>query len=481
MINNSKIEPCNSIEDTFILYDHSTCLLRDEVKARNIMKNLTNASFIDLISLKRVAPQTNPVEIVLSGGRDMYLLRTSNYIGFVPTNNTSLAIIPRVFKGREPKEGMIGFLRMLGIVLDMKLSFKAASAAVNDVGKAGIFEAILYLYARMLEAELLKGAYRKYVRHIDEEKFMKGKLLVSKQVRKPPSRIHLLSMEYHTFSINNSLNRVLRTAAHLGARVAKNNKTRIMLKDIDALLEDANLARNIFADTMKVHFNRLNLRFKPLYQLAKIIICGLKPLKGEKSHSFFIAQPEIMFQHLVYKTLTKQLTKLGNDCLVKYEQSQKWVLVRQVYPSRERYVLQVPDISIKCGNTQTFIDVKYKDISDKDRPEENDLRQLYVYARIIEKETGKRPAIVYLVYPYLENSFNTNAFKNHALIIYKYLQKRNHEDIKEPYLIVARYDLGNLLKDGEPYDRYIAELITKSIKCMKESSEHTECLINSFP
>lgn len=477
---NNKIKPCNSIESTLILHDYSLCSLNDEVKVQDIVKLLANASFIDLMSLKRVTPRPNPVEVVLGSRRDTYLLRTSDYVGFTLANDTSLAIIPRVFKGRKPREGMIGFLRMLGIVLDMELSFKVASTAVNNVGKAGLFEAILYLYARMLEAELLKGAYRRYVRHTGEERFVRGKLLISKQTRKLLSRMHLLSMEYHTFSINNPLNRVLRTAAQLGARVAKNNKTRIMLNDVVALLGDADLTRNIFADIKRVHFNRLNYRFKPLYQLAKIIIYGLEPFKEEKSYSFFIARSEIMFQHLVYRTLEKQSTKLGEDCTIDYEKSREWALIREIYPSRKDYVSQVPDISVKCENFQTYIDLKYKDISDKGVPDENDLRQLYVYARIMEKETRKQPAIVYLLYPYLENSFNAGFFYNNRLAVYRYLQKKkNQEDAEEPYLIVSRYDLGNLLKDGKPYDRYIVELISNSIKC-KRSSKYVDCLIKTL-
>lgn len=118
---------------------------------------------------------------------------------------------------------------MLDIIYGLKFKIKERELTkLLEIGlQVGIHEIFIYLFAKALLAEIEKGLYREYVEVQSEESYLRGKLLLTKQIKKLPHKRHTFSVEFHDFTEDNLLNQIFYSAilsAVNGTQVHMNRK-----------------------------------------------------------------------------------------------------------------------------------------------------------------------------------------------------------------------------------------------------------------
>ena len=427
---------------SIILFEQSRCAL-DEKDERLINELLM---FIDQYEYAK-----KPFNIQL--GRDSrYIIITSGFVGFATMNHYTVSVLPKIFSKKSWKtRNMIAdatraLFRMIDIVYDFTRHIHLTLSEFEEAAYRGLHEIILYIYSQILLEELNRGIYREYYAFVNDEKFLRGKLNLTRQILKLPTKLHTFNIRYHRLSSNNLLNRVLYYAAYLGSKFTNWRNNRNRLNYILSLLDEAAVysIHDIILDN--VVFNRLNLRFERAYNLAKIIIRGFSKLYDRKAAGFFINMSNL-FEEFIFSIIHKVLS---DKYIVLYQYNAGKLL--EIFWGKEyglRSIKLRPDIAIIDRQTRkpiAFIDVKYKEIKIIEEPEidTRDLHQMFSYSKALEKHTRKGSLII-MVYPYIKELFNEKIFSKNRAFEGSFVLDSEGE-IGKGKLIIMGYDLTELLE-----------------------------------
>jgi len=332
----------------------------------------------------------------------------------------------------------------------------------------------MYLYTLMLYRELQNGIYRRYIGEVDDEPFLRGKLLISRQIRKLPHQLTTFIQERYTLSMDNELNRILRFATTLCEQLSSHRDTVTYAKLISHILSEVTTHGDtrVLMTKKELVFNRLNERFRRPYNLAKLILNKVEVGRGREVYGFFIKMNDL-FEQFIYQLLKRELR--GYE--VVHGRSIGRLLLDLSTEGGSRVFAQIPDIIVsKDGKIQLIVDVKYKELKesrdydekegyDKVPIDVNDVRQLYVYSRLASMKNASikdRDEDVYtpntvLVYPYLERGFN-KIFDDSSKFEFEFIVDGRVGN----KLIVTRYDFKNLTRD-RVVDRELLSIIRSSM------------------
>ena len=399
---------------------------------------------------------------IKSGLKGEYHIDTNQYVGFGYIDGINLTILPKVFnRAREmgtfdERDEIIAFIRMLDIILQLKLKESYAILKKRRIGERNIHEVFMYLYTLMLYRELQSGVYRRYMKRVYDEPILRGKLLMSRQIRKLPHQLTTFTQEYHTLSLDNELNRTLLLASKICEQLSRYRDTVSNAKIISHILSEVTRYRDtsILTTGREVVFNRLNERFRRPYNLAKILLNKIEVGAGKEAYGFFIKMNDL-FEEFIYRLIMKEFP--GYD--VRWGRSIGKLLRDLNEDGGSEVMEQYPDITItKNDKILLIVDVKYKELKKSDDYDEkeghnkvpinvNDIRQMYVYSRLAYKKNKKEkfdhvPDVI-LIYPYLKNAFNDEIFNNRTKLEFGFII----DERKTNKLIITRYDFKNLIKE----------------------------------
>ncbi len=408
---------------------------------------------------------------IKSGLRGEYYIDTNQYVGFGYVDGINLTILPKVFNRArktgvfDERDEIIAFIRMLDTVLQLKLKESYAMLKKRRIAERNIHEIFMYLYTLMLHRELQSGVYRRYTRRVYDEPFLKGKLLMSKQIRKLPHQLTTFTQEYYKLSMDNELNRTLLLASKICEELSRYRDTVSNAKIISHILSEVTGYRDtsILTTRREVVFNRLNERFRRPYNLAKILLNNIEVGAGKEAYGFFIKMEEL-FEKFIYEILKKHL----HEYEVKYQDTVGHLL-RKTDNSGGKIGAQKPDITISKNNViNLIVDVKYKPVEEKEdwKPYivEGDIRQLYIYTKLAHKRNRKKgydnlPDAL-LIYPYLERAYNTIFDKEPK---YEYTFNIEEELNTTNKLIISRYNFKNLINERDVTDKELIKVILDAL------------------
>ncbi|MCE4625746.1 MAG: McrC family protein [Desulfurococcales archaeon] len=317
----------------------------------------------------------------------------------------TLVVYPKIFD--DPREGLRTLFYTIERVLLEKTGYSLTVKLTRlEAGGENLFDIwmrIIYLiYIKVLSRELLKGAYHEYTRVVWEDPRVSGKILVSKQVRRPVTGRLRIIQESYPYSLDNTLNRVLKYAANIAYR---------RLLGMGNIANEAKRILSLFSDVrldpssvwVKFEFNRLSERFEIPYRIAQLIIFA-KGLPGEKMLNGILIDMNVLFERYVYSLLKQQLRGWS----VEY---QKELGFASIWGKR---IKQRPDLVLKHSqnNTCIVLDVKYSVLTssyepslivDRLKQHVDDLRQIFTYHTLLENldESGCSKGAVYSELIYL--------------------------------------------------------------------------------
>ncbi len=283
---------------------------------------------------------------------DWKTLKARQYCGILNFDNKDFYILPKIANHNDEQNLNI-FIYMLMYAYDVKLSNEQISSCQNQ--KYTILEVFVQMFASNLLSELKKGLYKEYITMQDNLPVLKGKYLINENLKYNFTK-NKIYCEYDEFSPNNSLNQFFLYAIKYLQKFVKDKK---LLKQCELIFDEVEYKSVDINKLDRIHFNRLNQRFKTSFEIAILLLKQSIPLFNQDEKSFaFLFDMNILFE----KFIARMVKDLDNDA--KIQNSDKF----------EDLILK-PDIILK----NQIIDTKYKKIKSIEDIKQSDKLQAFAY------------------------------------------------------------------------------------------------------
>jgi len=298
-------------------------------------------------------------------------LQIKGFVGVISTpDGTQIEILPKTNEKSDNDiidESRTILWRMLRRVNNIK--FVESTEADLQIKKQPLLEILIAWFLQSVNHIVQQGIRKDYSRIEAQEKFLKGQLQLSKQLREPPHKQHLFQIEYDVFSANRPENRLLHSALIAVSKWSRNNDNKKLAKHFLLLFDDVPLSNNYKYDFSKWAVSRDMHYYQPILPWIKLILNQQSPftLADKNAGISFLLPMEKLFEKYVAKCLAKDL--LSEFRLT--EQSPQKSLATQ---NKSNVFTMKPDIVIHEGKNNhpiCILDTKWKCI-DQNKTYEND-------------------------------------------------------------------------------------------------------------
>ena len=418
-------------------------------------------SLWDFILSNNATEDTDVVMSVHKRGSRRYI-KTSRYVGTIQTKNGQIIeVLPKIYKAggyqeKDKKKCRSVFLNMLRHFTDIKArSFQNAS--LNTKKDFPILEVYISNYINAVEQLVLGGLKKNYTPIEENQRFLKGKLDISKQITKNATNKARFAVRYNKYIEDIPQNRVIVSTLRklIGDSNSVTNKAHISA--LLTLMSNIPSSTNINDDLrIASNRNRLFSSYDMLIQWSKQFLLnrGFTTFAGSCVNQSLLFQAERLFEDFVAYLFRKYASTYYNVD----SQNVRYFLVDR-HNKKGLFKLR-PDILVETDKNSLryeciIIDTKWKAI-DSTRPDRNylidmkDMYQLYAYGQKYRQGQTEEigldviPKLV-LVYPYSEKFTES-------------LPEFVYEDIKDKIglrLMVVPFDL----TDHKTYEKQVHNII----------------------
>ena len=332
---------------------------------------------------------------------DRVSLRLDNFVGLVQTPcGTRLEILPKhVDHARDADWSRVLLKKML--LSALKLTTRDVGQASIELLKSPLSEWVMHQFLQQLDRLVKRGLRFDYQRIQEEQRFLRGRLEVDKQLRQPPGRSHFFQIEHDVFLPNRPENRLLRSALDRVCDSAQTQENWRLAHELAVVLAEVPLSTQIEADFKCWRNDRLMAHYQPVRPWCELVLGEHMPtaLKGLSLGISLLFPMEKLFQEHVANVLSLALhPKVRLDRQV----ASKHLCLHE---SKGFFRLQ-PDLVVTRANESWVLDTKWKVLSGATAVDEgpnrsryglsqSDFYQLFAYGHKYLKGTGD----LFLVYP----------------------------------------------------------------------------------
>ena len=283
---------------------------------------------------------------------DWKTLKARQYCGILNFENQDFYILPKIVNHNNEQNLNI-FIYMLMYAYDIKLSNEQIASCKND--KYSILEVFVQMFASNLLSELKKGLYKEYIPQQDNLPVLKGKYLINENLKYNFTK-NKIYCEYDEFSPNNSLNQFFLYAIKYLQKFVKDKK---LLKQCELIFDEVEYKQIDINKLDRVHFNRLNQRFKISFEIAILLLKQSIPLFSQDKKSFaFLFDMNILFE----KFIARIVKEFDENAKIQNQDNFNDLILK-------------PDIILK----NQIIDTKYKKIKSIEDIKQSDKLQAFAY------------------------------------------------------------------------------------------------------
>lgn len=345
--------------------------------------------------------------IAFSGANDLLLsyltqkgkeqIRVKNYVGLLQTpDGKQIEILPKS-TANSPKEARKILLKMLRVLPNSP--YQSLSNSHLETSHLPLFEIFVHVFLDELEKLLSQGLGRNFERHITNETFIKGKILITENLRQNPIRKERFFLAFDEFTADIPPNRILKYCLQLLYKQGFSHRTQQRINKNIGIFEEVSTSKNIEQDlAQSFHKNLFFVRYEKLLHWANTFIKGQSflPFSGQYLQLGLLFPMEVLFENYVGKFFKKYFAETYE---VKLQDKGKFLIDSHLEKSKFRLI---PDIILR-NEAKTFVfDTKWK-LIDASKPKQNygieqsDLYQMYAYGKKYNAQQ------LFLIYPANEN------------------------------------------------------------------------------
>lgn len=348
-------------------------------------------------SLKELAfsdKNQNLLQYAAKHGKEQ--IQVKNYVGVLEIKDLTLEILPKIGKNSE-KEARKALIKMLRALPNSP--FKTLGQAHLNLCHLPLFEIFIYAFFSELESLLKDGLIHSFEEVEKQQNFIKGKLIVSEQLKRNQLHAHQFHVSFDEFSPNFSLNTIIKSTLIFLEKYHFNKTNKNSFRRIIEIFNEIEPSKNIEQDFAIFEKNQQKLsNYKTLISWCKVFLSNrtFMPSVGSFRQSSLLFPSEILFENFVGKSIKKHFS---DEFEVFLKTSTKHLIERHL--ERPKFRL-IPDILLKKQSDNIILDTKWKIVdSSKSKLnygiDQSDLYQIYAYGK---KYDCKQ---LFLIYPTHEN------------------------------------------------------------------------------
>lgn len=326
------------------------------------------------------------------------LLQVQNYAGMLSTpHGFQLEILPKVGKNltiasaRETLLSMLSHLPGFRHIQTQQATLQAQRMPLLEIFISQFFLSVSHL--------LKQGLRSDYVSEQGNLPFMKGKLMLSAQLRHNAVNRHKFCVDYDDYMPNCAANRLLHSALNKLLSLQLSSENQRWLYELRFAFDGIPLSRDIESDINSLRLERGMAHYNEPIAWAQLILAGMSPsaLQGNTKAISLLFPMEAVFESFVAQTLPYELP----PHLKVQSQVSTYSLVK--HGLHDCFMLR-PDLLIQSRQpvqTKMVMDTKWKLVNSSQQTKslyglaQADFYQMFAYGQKYLDGKGE----MYLIYP----------------------------------------------------------------------------------
>lgn len=334
-------------------------------------------------------------------------VQSNNYVGVLQTKTgLTIEILPKI-AGRtaDATDEQVRklFLAMLKTV--RHISGKTFKMTNINTKKNNLLEVFISMFLSESDMVIKRGLKSSYVTVQSNERFLKGKLLMTRHLRKNTVNQARFYNEYDEFLKNGPENQLIKTTLEYLLTKSRDNGNLKIIREQLSYFEFVDVTHAPEQTFQKVQNNRNYKYYSQTLDWCRIFLSrkSFTSFKGD-SFAFAILFPmEEIFESYIAYIAKKYLP--NSDVR---PQDKSYSLFDKTAETKAGYSLR-PDLVIRDTDKVIIADAKWK-VLDYSGPSQADLYQMYAYyTRYHHKLEGVQKVV--LIYPY-SSAYNENEFRS---------------------------------------------------------------------
>ena len=367
-------------------------------------KEVPDSVFDQLQQLLDISPEADSC-LKITRRKGGAAIQVRNYVGAIRTKSGfQVEIIPKIqdenqvdFSEEDTRLVQLKMLRAL-----RGTPFKQVSDAAIRTPRMPLLEVYISILLNLVGEVVKRGLRSNYVRVQAEASYLKGRLLVSRQLRKP-YLLDKFCIDYDEYLTNRPVNRIIKAALLRVYKLTSSSSNQQHARKLIFAFDDIPASTDIHNDFQRVQLDRTMREYDRVLSWCKLILAGMGPLSAKGSfETLSILYPmERLFEDYVAHCLRQQLAELFPGATHLKTGAAKHSLVAS--HQRKPIFRLRPDILITKGKEPLHvIDTKWKLLNESARAKkygisQADMYQLFAYGRKYMEGQAKQSLM--LIYP----------------------------------------------------------------------------------
>ena len=335
-------------------------------------------------------------------------VQANNYVGVLQTKSgLTIEILPKIAgRTEEATDTRVRqlFLEMLKAV--RSINGKTFKLTNLNAKKNNLLEVFISKFLNESDMIIKRGLKSSYVTVQSNEKFLKGKLLMTQQLRKNIVNQSYFFNEYDEFMTNSAENQLIKTTLEYLLKNSRDNNNLRIIREQLVYFEFVDLTNSPEQTFQKVSIGRNYTYYEQTLDWCRIFLSrkSFTSFKGS-SLAFAILFPmEEIFEAYIAYMMKKSIPDANVSA-----QDKKYSLFDRTNETKAGYRLR-PDLVVRFEDNRTTIaDTKWK-VLDSTGPSQTDLYQMYAYYTRYRHKSENVDKVV-LIYPY-SSSYSENEFRS---------------------------------------------------------------------
>lgn len=335
-------------------------------------------------------------------------VQANNYVGVLQTKSgLTIEILPKIAgRTEEATDTRVRqlFLEMLKAV--RSINGKTFRLTNLNAKKNNLLEVFISKFLNESDMIIKRGLKSSYVTVQSNEKFLKGKLLMTQQLRRNIVNQSYFFNEYDGFMTNSAENQLIKTTLEYLLKNSRDNNNLRIIREQLVYFEFVDLTNSPEQTFQKVSIGRNYTYYEQTLNWCRIFLSrkSFTSFKGS-SLAFAVLFPmEEIFEAYIAYMMKKSIPDANVSA-----QDKKYSLFDRTNETKAGYRLR-PDLVVRFEDNRTTIaDTKWK-VLDSTGPSQTDLYQMYAYYTRYRHKSENVDKVV-LIYPY-SSSYSENEFRS---------------------------------------------------------------------
>lgn len=306
------------------------------------------------------------------------IITARNYVGLITmADGTVIEILPKIAGGETTvSDTKRIFLEMLKTLKDVTFKdFNISHLHTENLSLLEIFVKMFLDEVSVLTKQGLKAAYMPVE---ENERFYKGKLLASQNIKHNLVSRERFFVRYDDFSINRPENRLIKSTLGLLLKVTGDGNNRRNAMRLLSFFDGVEYSKSVDADFTKCFVNRSMNHYEKAISWCRVFLIGnsFTAFSGSAVALALLFPMEKVFESFVAAKFRKHI---GNGVNLRTQDTRY-----SLFDSPTHAFALRPDIVLECGGNTVVMDTKWKLLSDNARNSgisQSDMYRMYAYSK----------------------------------------------------------------------------------------------------